>query len=400
MKILKAFRFRLEPTDEQTRKFSRYQGCMRFVWNKALALQRGRLEAGYPLLSYGELAKLLTLWRHSEEYGFLAVAPEHPLQWTLKFLMQSVTAAFDPSNPAQFPTFKKKNRDEAGLRYPDAKQIKLDRTTNDQDGRNVFPKVFVPKVGWVKFRQSRDVDGTIKNATVTWHAGHWYISFQTEIEVPDPVVHPSPSKVGIDRGVVHLLALSDGSFVDAPGWFRRYEEKLAWEMRKLSRMKKFSKHWHKQVARIQRLYAHIANARRDFLHKVSTTISQTHAMVFVENLSVRNMTRSAKGTKENPGRNVRAKSGLNKAILDQGWSMFQTFLTYKLDWSGGRLEEVPAPYTSLTCPVPECGHTSKANRVSQSGFRCERCGFAENADTVGAMNALRAGLAQFACSPV
>ncbi|MHB1627843.1 MAG: helix-turn-helix domain-containing protein [Bacilli bacterium] len=101
MKILKAFRFRLEPANEQTRKFSRYQGCMRFVWNK------------------------------------------------------------------------KKNRDAVGLRYPDAKQIKLNLTTKDQDSRNVFPKVFVPKVGWVKFRQSRDVDGCIKNATVTWRAGHW-----------------------------------------------------------------------------------------------------------------------------------------------------------------------------------------------------------------------------------
>ena len=84
--------------------------------------------------------------------------------------MQSITAAFDPSNPAQFPTFKKKNRDETGLRYPDAKQIKFDLMTKDKDGRNVFPKVFVPKIGWVKFRQSRTIDGTMKNATVTWHA--------------------------------------------------------------------------------------------------------------------------------------------------------------------------------------------------------------------------------------
>lgn len=94
--MLKAFRFRLEPADEQARKFSRYQGRMPFVWNKALALQKGRLDAGYPLLSYGELAKLLTLWRHSEEYGFLAVAPKHPLQRTLKFLMQSITKVSVP----------------------------------------------------------------------------------------------------------------------------------------------------------------------------------------------------------------------------------------------------------------------------------------------------------------
>lgn len=128
MKIRKAFRFRLEPTEEQVRQLARYAGCMRFVWNKALALQKGRLEAGSPLLTYGELTRLLTLWRHSDEYGFLAIAPEHPLQWTLKFLIQSITAAFDPTNPARFPAFKKRNRNEAGLRYPDAKQIKRAET--------------------------------------------------------------------------------------------------------------------------------------------------------------------------------------------------------------------------------------------------------------------------------
>ncbi|CAB3391308.1 RNA-guided endonuclease InsQ/TnpB family protein [Kyrpidia spormannii] len=399
MKILKSFRFRLEPTTEQSQCLTRYRGCARLVWNKALALQKGRLEAGYPLLSYEELARLLTLWRHSEEYGFLANAPVHPLQWTLKFLDRAIRAAFDKSSPARFPTFKKKNRNEAGLRFPDPKQIKLDLSTKDAEGRCVLPKVFLPKIGWVKFRKSRTIDGTIRNATVTWQAGHWYISFQTEIDVPEPV-HPSESAVGIDRGIVHFAALSDGTFVDAPGWFRRHETKLAWEMRKLSRKKRFSRNWQKQKARLQRLHAHIANARRDFLHKTSTAISKTHAMVFVEDLRINNMSRSAKGTRENPGKNVRAKSGLNKAILDQGWFMFQTFLGYKLHWLGGWLGTVPAPYTSQTCPVPECGHKSPANRPRQTTFRCERCGYEGNADTVGAMNILRAGLARIACSPV
>ncbi|MCY0876508.1 MAG: transposase [Firmicutes bacterium] len=399
MKILKAFRYRLEPTEEQARQLSRYRGCMRFVWNKALALQKGRLEAGSPLLSYGDLAKLLTLWRHSEEYAFLSKAPEHPLQWTLKFLMQSIKVTFDPKHPARFPTFKKKNRDEAGMRYPDSKQIKFDLATQDQEGRKVLPKVFLPKIGWVKFRQSRAIDGDLRNATVTWHASHWYGSFQTEVEIPDPIVHPSTSQVGIDRGIVHFLALSDETFVDAPGWFRRYETQVAWEMRKLSRMKKFSKNWRKQVANIQRLHAHIANARLDFLHKTSTIISKNHAMVFVEDLHVKNMSRSAKGTKENPGKRVRAKSGLDKAILDQGWSMFQTLLTYKLAWRGGYLKTVPVAYTSQTCPMPTCGHISKENRSSQADFICTKCDYHANADTVGAMNVLRVGLTQIACLP-
>ncbi|WP_208526645.1 helix-turn-helix domain-containing protein [Methylacidiphilum sp. Yel] len=178
MEILQSFRFCLEPTTGQSQCLTRYQGCARLVWNKALALQKGRLEAGSPLLSYEELARLLTRWRHSEDYGFLAQVPVHSLQWTLKFLDRAIRTAFDKSNPARLPPFKKKNRDEAGLRFTDPKPIKLDLSTKDTDGRCVLPKVFLPKISWVKFRKSWPIDGTIRNATVTWQARHWYISFQ------------------------------------------------------------------------------------------------------------------------------------------------------------------------------------------------------------------------------
>jgi putative transposase len=133
------------------------------------------------------------------------------------------------------------------------------------------------------------------------------------------------------------------------------------------------------------------------VHKRSTTISKNHAMVVVENLQVGNMSRSAAGTVEQPGKNVKQKAGLNKSILDQGWGEFRRQLEYKMLWSGGLFVPVPPKGTSITCPRSGCRHLSKENRKTQAQFTCVKCGFSENADLVGAINILRAGHAQLAC---
>ena len=158
---------------------------------------------------------------------------------------------------------------------------------------------------------------------------------------------------------------------------------------------KFSHNWKKAKARVQRIHSHIGNTRRDYLHKATTTISQNHAMVCIEDLQVRNMSKSSAGSPEKPGKQVRAKSGLNKSILDQGWFEFRRQLDDKLAWSGGHLIAVPPQHTSRTCPC--CGHVSAANRQTQARFFCVECGFEENADAVGAINVLRAGHARLAC---
>jgi putative transposase len=162
----------------------------------------------------------------------------------------------------------------------------------------------------------------------------------------------------------------------------------------MSRKTKFSSNWRKAKKKVQRLHARVANVRNDFLHKLSTAISKNHAIVCVEDLQVGNMSRSAAGTLETPGTNVRAKSGLNKSILDQGWFEFRRQLDYKLVWSGGWLIAVPPQNTSRTCPV--CRHVGSENRKTQTEFRCVECGFNENADVVGAVNILREGLSRLA----
>src|SRR5690606_39113258 len=255
-------------------------------------------------------------------------------------------------------------------------------------------RIFLPKLGWVRYRNSREVLGTVKNVTVSQSCGKWFVSIQTEREIQAPVPKAT-SAVGIDMGVTRFATLSDGTFYAPLNSFKRHEDRLCKAQQAMSRKTKFSNNWKKAKARVQRIHFRIGNARRDYLHKSTTAISQNHAMVCIEDLQVRNMSKSAAGTTGQPGRNVRAKSGLNKAILDHGWFEFRRQLDYKLAWAGGWLVAVPPHYTSQTCP--ECGHCSQSNRPTQAQFVCVACGVKENADVVGAIIVLRAGHAQFAC---
>lgn len=252
-------------------------------------------------------------------------------------------------------------------------------------------------LGWVKFRQSQRVNGKIKNATISQLAGQWYISFQVEIETAEPN-HTSTTIVGLDAGVAKLATLSDGTVFEPVNSFHKNQKKLARLQRQLSRKVKFSNNWQKQKRKIQQLHSRIANIRRDYLHKVTTTVSKNHAMIVIEDLKVSNMSKSAAGTVSQPGRNVRAKSGLNRSILDQGWYEMRRQLEYKQLWRGGQVLAVPPAYTSQRCAC--CGHTAKENRLSQSKFVCQVCGYTANADVNGARNILAAGHAVLVCSPL
>lgn len=359
----------------------RFAGSCRFVYNKALALQKVRYEQGEKKLGYAGLCKLLTEWRNSADTQWLADAPTHPLQQTLKDLERAYSNFF--AKRADFPRFKKKGQSDS-FRYPDPKQIKLDQSNS---------RIFLPKLGWLRYRNSRDVLGVVKNVTVSGSCGKWFVSIQTEREVEQPI--PQGGAVGIDMGIARFATLSDGTFYASLNSFKRHETALRKAQQAMSRKTRFSNNWKKAKARVQRIHSRIGNARRDFLHKATTAISQNHAMVCIEDLQVRNMSRSAAGSTEKPGKNVRAKSGLNKSILDQGWFEFRRQLDYKLQWAGGYLIAVPPRNTSRTCPA--CGHVSADNRQTQARFACVACGFEENADLVGAINILRAGHARCAC---
>lgn len=386
----KAFKFRLEVSPEQHQRLLVLTGCARWVWNAALAECNRMLTAGERLPGYngyGGYASWITHWKEQAESAFLGDAYTDNLQQKLMDLDRAWKDCFDKSQPnKRAPVFKsKRNEGDQSIRFVNFQKY------CDLDGRRVK---LPAKLGWFRFRRSREIVGIVKNCTITRHSGHWFISFQTEQDVADPV-HPSVTAAGIDMGVSKLFALSDGSHLPPENHFARCQQQLARLQRDLARKQKFSANWKKQKAKISRLHSRIAECRLDYLHKATTTISKNHAMVVIEDLQVSNMTRSAKGTRAQPGRNVRAKAGLNRAILDQGWHEARRQLEYKQAWRGGLLVAVPAPYTSQRCSC--CGHVAAANRRSQAEFICVLCGYQDNADTNAAKNILAAGHAVTAC---
>ncbi|HCM1965403.1 TPA: transposase [Salmonella enterica subsp. salamae serovar 56:l,v:z39] len=380
MKRLQAFKFQLRPNGQQEREMRCFAGACRFVFNRALALQNENHEAGNKYISYTKMTSWLVEWKNATETQWLKDAPSQPLQQSLKDLERAYKNFFQKR--VAFPRFKKRGQNDA-FRYPQG--VKLDQENS---------RIFLPKPGWMRYRNSRQVTGVVKNVTVSQSCGKWYISIQTESEVSDPV-HPSVSMVGLDAGVAKLATLSDGTVFEPVNSFQKKQKKLARLQRQLSHKVKFSNNWQKQKRKIQRLHSRIANIRRDYLHKVTTTISKNHAMIVIEDLKVSNMSKSAAGTVSQPGRNVRAKSGLNRSILDQGWYEMRRQLEYKQIWRGGQVLAVPPAYTSQRCVC--CGHTAKENRLSQSKFRCQTCGYTANADVNGARNILAAGHAVLAC---
>ena len=379
MQCLQAYRFELKPNGEQQRLMRRFAGSCRHVYNKALALQQERHEAGEKKLGYAALCKSLTEWKAQPETLWLNETPSQALQQSLKNLERAYKNFFEKR--ADFPRFKKKGHSDS-FRYPQG--IKLDQGNS---------RVFLPKLGWLRYRNSRDVLGEVKNATVSQSGGKWFISIQTEREVDQPL--PNGEAVGIDMGIARFATLSDGSHIEPLNSFKKHQQRLARYQRAMSRKVKFSNNWKKAKAQVQRVHTRIANARKDFLHKASCQISQNHAMIAIEDLQVRNMSKSAKGNSEQHGKMVKQKSGLNRSILDQGWSEFRRQLEYKSAWNGGFVIAVPPQYTSQTCPC--CGHVSKDNRQTQARFECIECGFEENADLVGAIYILARGHRVLTC---
>ena len=385
MLIRKAYKYRLEPNAEQASRLAVLCGHARFVWNQGLRHCLSEIENGNKLPNAYALNKLIPVWKKDPDLDWLKDGNAVTYQQKLGDLTTAWKRYFDKSLDADKPKFKKKGKNQDSIRF-----VQFDKYCQLDGKRVKLPS----KLGWVKFRKSQEVQGVIKNCTVSNKSGHWYISLQVEQEVAEPE-HDSKSAVGVDVGIAKFVTLSDGSHLKPLNAFRQHEQRLAIEQRKLARKVNFSENWKKQKAKIQKIHTCIANCRKDFLHKSSTEISKNHAMIAIEDLRVSNMSKSAKGNSEEHGKNVAAKSGLNKSILDQGWYEFRRQLEYKQLWNGGLVVPVPAQYTSQTCPC--CSHVSKENRQTQASFECVECGYTNNADIVGALNILERGQRLLAC---
>jgi putative transposase len=256
--------------------------------------------------------------------------------------------------------------------------------------------VSFPKVGEIMAAIHRPIVGTAKAVRVVTEVDQWFAVVSAEIEIADP----SPSNlapVGIDRGVVNLLADSKGVLVENPKHLARMADRLTKAQRVLARKEKGSKNKKKAIDKLARAHRKIRRQREHILHAESKRYAKSYGLVVVEKLQIKSMTASAKGTVEAPGVNVCQKSGLNRSILSMGWGKFVDLLRYKLPERGGELVEVPAAYSSQTCSA--CGAVDPGSRETQADFACTSCGYRANADVNAAKVLLARGLAGQRAAP-
>jgi transposase len=347
------------------------------VWNTGLEQRREYRRRG-AYISYVEQARQVA--EAKPDHPWLADAPSHTLQQTLRDLDRACQ-----DHGTWKVRWRSKSRCAPSFRFPDPKHIQVARLSRR------WGQVKLPKLGWVRFRWTRPIGGTVRNATVLRDGGRWYVCFCVEdgVEKVEPNGKPP---VGVDRGVAVAVATSDG-------WMREREfvtpgeaKRLKRRQQQLSRQKNKRSNRRKATrAKVTALNARVRARRTDFAAWTANRLTKNHSLVVVENLKVGNMTRSAKGTIEQPGRNVRQKAGLNRAILAKGWGAFILTLEHVARYHGAEVVQVKAAYTSQTCNA--CKHVAPESRESQAVFRCVACGHQDNADVNAAKNILAAGLA-------
>jgi putative transposase len=373
-------RYRLCPTPAQQEVLLGHCAHARYVWNLAVE-QRGWRQPGRRAPGYAEQCRQLSEARaafpwlaagsvivqqqalrdfHAAHAAWLAALR----QWRTWYA--KIPAQQRPAPPGQ-PGFRKRGRSE-GFRIV---------ATGPQHVRRLnrrWGQVLVPKLGWVRFRLSRPVPDARSYRVTRDRAGRWHVAFAA---VPAAIPGPCTGEVvGIDRGVTVTLALSDGRTYQAPA-----DRDVRRLQRRLARAKRGSHRRAKVKARLARLHARNADARRDWAEKASTEIARGYDLIRIENLDVGSMTRSARGTAARPGRHVGQKAGLNGSILRSGWGVFATRLEHK---ARGRVEKVNPAHTSQRCS--RCGTVDREARESQAAFRCRSCGYRANADHNAAMN--------------
>ena len=369
MIIKKTYKYKLKLNKTQQRRFSCWLGSCRFVYNMFLD-------------------KRITAWekdkRHYSKYDLIKELPplKKEIEWLTDVPAQSLQNVIERMDLAYKAFFR-------GGGFPKfAKKGIYNSFVLKQDVSIDGNKIKLPKIGNVKYFKSSEIKGKIKTASVIKQYNGWYIALNVEQEI-NPANVKNENQVGIDMGVRYFLSTSDGEHIENPRFYKESLRKLRIEQRSLNRKEKGSSNWSKQKRKLTKLHSSIANQRKDFLHKQSNRLLSTYDCLYIEDLKLKNMISSAKGTIEKPGRMVKQKSGLNRSLSDVGIGIFFNMLDYKSLWNGKEIIRVRPHYTSQTCSI--CNHTSKENRKSQSKFECVICGHKENADINAAKNVIRFG---------
>ncbi|HIW34707.1 MAG TPA: IS200/IS605 family element transposase accessory protein TnpB [Candidatus Paenibacillus intestinavium] len=358
----KAYKFRLYPNKEQQIQLNKTFGCTRFVYNHFLDKRIKAYEESQETLTYAKCSSLLTGLK--KELEWLHDCDKFSLQNALKDLDKAYQKFF--KEKTGYPTFKSKHNNRQSYR--------TNVTNNNIEMKD--HKIKLPKLKWIKFAKSREIDGRILNVTISKNpSGKYFISVCFETEVYRPEL-PTDQSIGIDMGLSHFMIGSNGNKIDNPKYYRKYEEKLAKLQRSLSRKKKGSNNRNKARVKVARLHEKITHTRSDFLHKLSTKLIRENQTIALESLRVEKMIKNRK---------------LSKSIADASWRQFTTMLTYKAGWYGRGLKMVDQWFPSSKL-CSSCGYKNEEMRLNVREWTCESCGEVHDRDINAAINILQNAL--------
>ena len=368
MKTLKGYKYRLRPKKKQLEQLSQFAGCARYVYNRGLERRKQAYDQN-ETLRYFDQNKELTLWR--KELDWLESCHSQVLQQSLKDLNRAFENFFrrvrEKKTPG-FPRFKKRG-DRDAFRFPQGFKVKEDQ-------------VYLPKLGWMRFRKSREIPGKIKEVTVMREGSNWNVSFSSEQEIEVTQVEPTAG-IGIDLGCERFATIvgQEITFVEHPKLLKKYLTKLKRYGHVLSKKTYKSQNYFKFKKKLSKLHRKVRECRADFLHKLSTELVKNHDLICVESLHVKEML-------ENGSR------ALSRSIADSGWRKFLSFLGYKTKEKGKKLVEL-ASYFPSTQLCSNCG-TRKKLLISDREYRCS-CGLVLDRDVNAAINIKAAGTSAIAC---
>lgn len=363
--VRKAFKFKLDATPQQEQQFRQYAGSVRWVYNRMLAQRKEAFQSGLKSPTTNEQIKQLPVLKQQEETAWLNTVHSQVLQDAVLDLDDAFDRFF--KKQCKKPTFRKKHGKRQSFTFPQGVKVNGDQ-------------VWLPKIGWVRFRKSREVEGVIKRATISRKASGWYLSLNCEvqIEVPEPAPITEAHSVGIDLGSIDLVTPSRGEKVTNPRHYRKLERKLRREQRRLSRKQLGSNNRLKQKQRVARLHERIANRRKDCLHQISRRLVDDNQAIFCEDLNVLGIAK-----------------GLGKSVGDASWSELVRQLKYKSEWAGKTFLQIGRYFPSSKL-CSECGYKHAELERSARNWICPSCGVVHDRDVNAATNIHREGLAVLA----
>ncbi|MEU8512925.1 RNA-guided endonuclease TnpB family protein [Kitasatospora sp. NPDC048722] len=366
--VKRAFKFRFYPTDVQAAELSRTFGCVRLVYNKALAARSEAWTLRRERVNYNATSAMLTEWKKTEDLAFLAEVSSVPLQQALRHLQGAFSNFW--LKRAKYPTFKSKKKSRRSAEYTTS-------AFRYRDGRLTLAKMAEPlDIVW-----SRPLPEGQSPSTVTVSqdaAGRWFVSLLCDDRPSIPA--PIRTAMGIDAGITSLVTLSTGEKITNPKHERADRERLARAQREHARKAKGSVNREKARRKVARIHAKIADRRRDFLHKLTTRLVRENQTVVIEDLAVRNMLKNRR---------------LARAISDASWTELRSMLEYKAQWYGRDLVTVDRWFpSSKLCSA--CGTIRATMPLNVREWTCD-CGTTHDRDVNAARNILAAGLAAAAC---